>query len=162
MNLTNNDSAFMADATAVLMAYMRKHQIGMDFKHGQLAVGLEIVTLIRTLESLPVVSEAEREGTIATLHTLLREQGLEGAYEAYDRLAEWRKVKFVTAPSQRANGDASVRQRAGQTSSSSVHAALERMTALGGKPRERRGERPSQGQGASPIPGQLELPVEEE
>ena len=80
MNLTNNDSAFMADATAVLMAYMRKHQIGMDFKHGQLAVGLEIVTLIRTLESLPVVSEAEREGTIATLHTLLREQGLEGAY----------------------------------------------------------------------------------
>src|SRR4249920_2022226 len=85
----------MADATSVLMAYMKAQKIRPSFGHGQLALGLEVVSLIRTLESFPVVNVAEREGTVATLHTLLREQGLENAYEAYEMLAEWRKPRFV-------------------------------------------------------------------
>jgi len=64
------------------------------FEMGQVAMGLEVVSLIRTLESLPVVSDAEREGTIATLYTLLREQDLEDVFDLYERLNEWRQVKF--------------------------------------------------------------------
>jgi hypothetical protein len=154
--------AFIANPTTVLMAYMRGNQIKASFAHGQLAVGLEVVSLIRTLESIPVVSEQEKEGTIATLHTLLREQGLEGAYEAYDALADWRKVRFVPEPSLRANADASALLRVGRTSSSSAPGARDRTTALGGRLRALPGGRRNQEQGSSPTPEQLELPFGEE
>jgi hypothetical protein len=151
----------IADATSVLMAYMRGNQIRPDFRYGQLALGLEIVSLIRTLEHFPVVNVQEKEGTIATLHTLLREQGLENAYEVYDELAEWRRVKFVRAASLRANGGVSVRRHVDRLSSSSVHDAPDRRIALRDKSRELPSGRPNRERDSLPIPGQLVLPVEE-
>jgi len=159
---------FMADATSVLMAYMGQNQMRMDFKYGRLAVGLEVVSLIRTLESIPVVNVNEREGTVATLHTLLREQGLEDAYELYDGLAKWRQVTFVSdrAPSQPTNGGAGGQLGADRRASvsadgaSSARAVLEQETARGDRPHERLWERPNLEQDAEPRDVQLELPYE--
>jgi hypothetical protein len=157
---------YMADATTVLMAFMKAKGIRPEFRYGQLALALEVVSLIRTLEFLPVVNDAEREGTVATLHTLLREQGLENAYEAYDQLAEWRKVKFVAS-------DASPRGSAGAVAQhgrglvvsasavSSAHDALGQERAQRDRLRERPWERPNLDEGAVATNGQLELPYEE-
>jgi hypothetical protein len=156
----------MADATSVLMAFMRAQKISPDFKHGQLAVGLEIVSLIRTLESFPVVNDAEKEGTIACLHTLLREQGLENAYEAYEVLAEWRRVKFVRASSPQANGGVVSQHGSGlRVSADAVSSAREArglVSARTGRPHERLWERPNQEPDASPRDAQLALPYEAE
>lgn len=159
------DEAFMADATKVLLAYMKSEQIPTGFGYGQLAVGLEIVSLIRTLESFPVVNDAERQGTVATLHTLLREQGLENAYEAYEMLAEWRRIKFApvrSAPAPQGNGVAVAPHGRGLTVSvsavSSALDALGQLSARGDRPHAQLWERPSLEQGASPTSGQLALP----
>jgi hypothetical protein len=159
------DEAFMADATKVLLAYMKRNSVDMDFKHGQLAVGLEIVSLIRTLESFPVVNDAERQGTVATLHTLLREQGLENAYEAYEMLAEWRRIKFApvrNVPAPQGNGVAAVPRdrglRVSVSAASSALDALGQLSARGDRPHAQLWERPSLEQGASPTSGQLALP----
>jgi len=62
---------------------------------GMLAMGLEIVTVIKTLEALPTTTVGTREETISVLHTLLRDVGLDlYAYEWYERLNEWRKPSF--------------------------------------------------------------------
>lgn len=156
----------MADATKVLLAYMRAENIGPEFRYGQLALGLEVVSLIRTLESIPVVNDAERQGTIATLHTLLREQGLENAYEAYEMLAEWRRVKFVRDASPRENASAVAQHgrglRVSASAASSARDALGQSTAREGRLHDRLWERPSLEQGAEPIGGQLALPYEAE
>src|SRR5262252_5577720 len=89
---------YIARPTEVLMAYMQWSKPPPGYDWGRLAMGLEVVTLICTLESIPVVSEAEREGTVACLATLLREQGLEDAYGVYDNLSEWRRVRFEPLP----------------------------------------------------------------
>jgi hypothetical protein len=145
--------SFMAHATEVLLAYMRAKRISPDFKHGQLAVGLEIVSLIRTLESFPVVNEEEREGTVATLHTLLREQGLENAYETYEMLSEWRSVKIVDSSfSPQATGGVYVQQHAGRSASelaSSARAALSSEPSRRGMQRELPSGRPNPEQDAS-------------
>lgn len=157
--------SFMADATKVLMAFMQVQKISPDFKHGQLAVGLEIVSLIRTLESFPVVNDAEKEGTIACLHTLLFEQGLESAYEAYDTLAEWRKVRFVPSSSRPPNGGVVDQHgpglRVSGDAASSARAIRGLTSARTGRPHVPLWERPSQELGASPTNGQLALPFGE-
>ena len=155
----------MADPTSVLMAYMRAQKIDPEFRFGQLALGLEVISLIRTLESIPVVNVAEKEGTISCLHTLLREQGLENAYEAYETLAEWRKIRFVpvgNAPVRRGNGDASARQLAGLSSSSSALSSDGRVSVQRGRPHAPLWERPNLDEGVSPRDEQLELTYEAE
>ena len=160
--------SFMADATSVLMAYMQAQKVRPTFAYGQLAVGLEVVSLIRTLESFPVVNVAEKEGTIATLHTLLREQGLENAYEAYEMLAEWRRVRFVSDRERVPRGSgASVAQhgrglRVSADAASSARAALDQSTAQEGRLHERLWERPNLEQDAEPRDAQLALPYEAE
>jgi len=130
----------MKDATGVLKAYMAANKIAPSYELGQLTVALEVVSLIRTLESIPVVSVAEKEGTIATLHTLLRESQLESAYEAYDALAEWRRVKFVGVSVYEARGIPQARR----------DTRYERLWA-----------HPNQELCDDPKPGQLALPFEE-
>jgi hypothetical protein len=153
----------IADATGVLKAYMRTQEIGPDFRYGRLSMGLEIVSLIRTLELIPVVSEAEREGTIATLFTLLREQDLEDAFEAYDALAEWRKVKFERVASPRATGGVGAPSRAlalpRSLELSSPRASSSSEQSRQGTTDGQQPERPSQGQDSSPRYEQLALPV---
>jgi len=65
---------------------------------GMLAMGLEIVTVIKTLEALPTTAVGTREETISVLHTLLKDVGLDlYAYEWYERLNDWRRPSFVPA-----------------------------------------------------------------
>lgn len=66
-----------------------------DYGLGRLSMALEVVTLIRSLEALPVVTDLGRSEAISALHTMLVEQQMdEMAYEWYERLAEWRKPKL--------------------------------------------------------------------
>jgi hypothetical protein len=65
-------------------------------QYGMLAMALEIVTVIKTLEALPTTAVGTREETISVLHTLLRDVGLDlYAYEWYERLNDWRRPSFV-------------------------------------------------------------------
>lgn len=90
---------YMADATNVLKQHLERLSVRLDsrsFELGQLAMALEIVTLIRSLEALPVVSDLGRQEAITALHTLLVEQGIEDlAYEWYDFLSASRRPRFV-------------------------------------------------------------------
>lgn len=86
---------YMRDAAAVLVRYLRSHNEPQSYAWGRVSVGLEIVTLIKTLEDIPVASVAEKEGTISCLHTMLVEQNLIDCYEMYDILASWRRTSLV-------------------------------------------------------------------
>ncbi len=93
------------------------------FEAGILAMGLEIVTVLKTLEGIPITSEAARAETESVLHTLLVEMGIaDHVYELYGNLDEWRKPKFraaVPAHAPAANADAAAvaeSLRLGQTS----------------------------------------------
>jgi hypothetical protein len=157
--------SFMADAAAVYKAYLRAQRAKPTYALGRLEVGLEIVSLIRTLESFPVVNEAEREGTVATLHTLLREQGLENAYEVYDQLANWRRPVFVPEHVQPTIVGAVVARAHGLRVSadafSSAHEVRETARALADSTRAQPWERPNLEQGDGSTGGQLALPFEE-
>ena len=62
---------------------------------GRLAMALEIITQIKSLEGLPVVSELGRQEAIAGLHAVLVNNGLEEVgFEWYEYLSEWRKPTF--------------------------------------------------------------------
>lgn len=66
-----------------------------QFQYGMLAFGLEIVTVIKTLEALPTTTPAARAEVISVLHTLLQDLHLDGfAYEWYERLNVWRRPSF--------------------------------------------------------------------
>jgi hypothetical protein len=142
---------------------MAAHEMERDLRWGQLALALEVVTLIRTLESIPVVNEWEREGTVATLHTLLREQGLEEAYEVYETLATWRRVRFERVASPRASayaGGWSV-QSSGGNDPSSLREDRARGQLHRGKPDAPLPARRDPARDSSPTHEQLALPVVE-
>jgi hypothetical protein len=92
--------AFIKNPTEVWMQYLdvgygRKLKGHALFDYGRVAMGLEIVTKIKMLESLPVTTEYGRQEAISALHTILVEQGLaESIYALYDELNDWRKPKF--------------------------------------------------------------------
>ena len=70
-------------------------------QYGMLAMALEVVTVIKTLEALPTTSVGTRSETISVLHTLLQDVGLDVyAYEWYERLDEWRRPTFVPSVEQ--------------------------------------------------------------
>lgn len=164
---------FMARPTDVLKVYMRSRNLPRSFEYGQLAMGLEVVSLIRTLESIPVVNDAEREGTIATLYTLLRECDLEDVFDLYERLSTWRRVKIqpldntprgVSSWRARerptisyADAPASQHLQALTAGSVSPHAAPRQSLAPSDRLRALTLVRPSPGQDAYAIDGQLEL-----
>lgn len=99
---------YMADPSKVLWDYLRTTRLPREgsakgfkewYDYGQLAMALEIVTLIKNLEQLPVVTDIGRQETISALQTLLRSMDLdEVAWEMYDRLCEWRRPKFHEIP----------------------------------------------------------------
>lgn len=67
---------------------------------GQLSMALHIITVIKTLEQLPVVTDHGRQEAISALQTILTELDLaDDAYELYEKLGEWRKPTFEPEPS---------------------------------------------------------------
>jgi hypothetical protein len=91
---------FIQYPTRIFAAWLkgqgRFSRVQQDAYHcGRLAMALEIITQIKSLEGLPVVSELGRQEAIAGLHAVLVNNGLEEvAFEWYDYLSEWRKPTF--------------------------------------------------------------------
>jgi hypothetical protein len=76
---------------------------------GQLSLALHIITVIKTLESLPVVTEGGRQEAIAVLQTILTDLDLaDDAYELYEKLGEWRRPTFEAEPSPEGTSGAGV------------------------------------------------------
>jgi len=102
---------FIANPTEVLLSWMKATGVRPDFRYGQLAMALEIITAIQVLEQVPTVEPLQRETAISAMLTLLTDQGMrDSAYEAYEMLGEWRAVKFrpVALPHERALSDGGV------------------------------------------------------
>src|SRR5262245_54266654 len=65
------------------------------YRYGQLSIGLEIVTQIKSLESLPVVSELGRQEAVSALTSLLMDMDLyDDSVNLYERLSETRRLSF--------------------------------------------------------------------
>lgn len=96
--------SFIADPTAVLIEYLRREQAiepRNEFLLGRLAMCLEILTVIKTLEdeTVPMLT-LQRMEIISVLQTLLVEQGMEDtASRWYEALNQWRQPSFVREPS---------------------------------------------------------------
>lgn len=92
-------SVFMMDPTSIFKKFLRYNNRPVDyqagFEAGMLAMALELITVVKTEESLPTAHEE----TISTVYTLLSGMGLdEIATEWYERLNDWRKPTFVPEP----------------------------------------------------------------
>lgn len=89
---------FIARPSHVFKQYVRSTGSldNTSYHMGMMALALEIVTQIKVLEELKyIASDLGREEAVSALQTLLKDCGIhDAAYEMYDRLAEWRKVKF--------------------------------------------------------------------
>jgi hypothetical protein len=152
--------SFMKDPSFVWLRYLEvvhSHKLKgrLPFDYGRVAMGLELVTKIKMLESLPVTTEFGRQESISVLHTILVEQGLaESIYDLYDKLNDWRKPKILSdaplpGPSRASTSDAGdswpLRPR---LEPSSAVEALALGQSLPGWPGEREPERPSRGEDA--------------
>jgi hypothetical protein len=93
-----SELSYIMRPSEVFKAYLsEKMTVPEDaIQFGMLAMSLEVVTVIKTLESLPTTAVGTREETISVLHTLLQDVGLDVyAYEWYERLNDWRRPSFV-------------------------------------------------------------------
>jgi hypothetical protein len=69
---------------------------GLSWHFGRLSMALEIITQIKILEEVRVLSDSARAESISALHTLLTDCGLDDiGYVMYEKLLAWRKPKFV-------------------------------------------------------------------
>lgn len=93
--------AFIAKPTGLLKQYVASLGERMDsgsFLVGQMAMALEIITQIKCLEDLKVMSDTAKAEAVTALETLLTDCGIhDSAYEMYDKLNEWRRLKFTPA-----------------------------------------------------------------
>jgi hypothetical protein len=94
---------FMARPTDDYVSYLAARRgepelvVRNSLLRGRIAMGLEVVTVIRLLEDHGDLVTYSEEA-ISILQTLLNDQGLaEMAYETYERLSEWRRVKLDRA-----------------------------------------------------------------
>lgn len=91
---------FMKRPTEVLASYMAANTDQPErywmrrMGPGRIAMAMELITVIRILESIQIA--AEHEQTISVLQTLLVDQQLaELGAEWYSKLSEWRRIKTV-------------------------------------------------------------------
>jgi hypothetical protein len=95
---------FIENPSRVLTAYLKAKGLKSAYCHpaydcGRLAMALEIITQIKALESLPVVSDLGRQEAVTALYAVLTETGFEDeAYRWYEMLGEWRRPKFQGIP----------------------------------------------------------------
>lgn len=100
---------FMKRPTDVLlMAVGAMSQEEMSaFRLGRMAMGLELITVIRSLEGIPALDEGMTAAVVASLETLLVDQRLTDAYTLYDVLSASRRPVFVPVPEHEDIADAS-------------------------------------------------------
>jgi hypothetical protein len=95
---------YIADPIPILKQYLKSRRVvdkerELWFEYGCLAMALQVVTWIKTLEELPITTDVGRQETITALHTMLTELGIaDEAYEWYDFLSQWRQLSFERAP----------------------------------------------------------------
>src|SRR5215831_16584561 len=70
--------------------------VGSEYQLGRLAMALEVITSIRSIEDVPVLDERCKASVVAALETLIVDQELEDAYTLYAELCEWRRLKFLS------------------------------------------------------------------
>jgi hypothetical protein len=117
---------FIKRPTQLFCRLMGIHLHDRIFMAGRMSVALEVVTVIRTLDEIPsIMHPAESAVVVSVLQTLLRDQGLDGAYELYDDLSSGRRRVFVPVPEPSPSGSVGVDA---QRSSSSEHEVLEGVT----------------------------------
>lgn len=92
---------FLARPSDTLWSFLKASH-GVDawcerwYQYGQLAMALEMITLIKSVEYLPVVTDVGRAEITSAMQTLIEDMGLSDlAWEMYERLGEWRRVSFV-------------------------------------------------------------------
>jgi hypothetical protein len=87
----------MKEPTEVLEAWLRYQDYNRTFQWGRIAMALETLTVVRSLDLYGVaMGDFEREQIKSVLETFLNGQGLlDKANEVYDFLLDWRKLKFV-------------------------------------------------------------------
>jgi hypothetical protein len=88
-------SEFMVDPTEVLIRAFEVDAKDLSFQVGRTAMALEVVSIIRVVDSVPELSPAETAAVVSVLETLLVNQGLTGAYALYDSLSASRRPVFV-------------------------------------------------------------------
>lgn len=77
----------------------RLMKMSTEYDYGMLGMALEILTVIKTIEDLPVIDQGARIETVSVLYTLLSDLDmLEAATETYEKLSEARRVRFVAEP----------------------------------------------------------------
>jgi hypothetical protein len=90
---------FIARPTDVFVSYLAQRQGTQEkverrlLTTGRIAMGLEIVSVIRLLEDHDELVVHAPEA-ISILQTLLNDQDLHVAHEIYDELCEWRRIKL--------------------------------------------------------------------
>src|SRR5215471_8536263 len=91
---------FLTDPARKLRTYLTVREMEPDpasYDWGMLALALEIVTAIKTLETIPVATEYGRQEAISALTSILASQGLsDKAFEAHYTLWEWQRTKFLS------------------------------------------------------------------
>jgi hypothetical protein len=98
------------DPTTVYERYLKNHGVqlsGPEFERGRLAMALEVITLIRAIETMgEALADFEREQLISLLQTFLVKQGIsEAAWQTYGVLMNWRRVSVVPEPSPAGSAD---------------------------------------------------------
>jgi len=99
--------------------------VGSEYQLGRLAMALEVITSIRSIEDVPVLDEHCKATVVAALETLIVDQDLEDAYTLYAELCDWRQVRFVPDVSLPGTGAIDVALFAVDDESASPDAALE-------------------------------------
>jgi hypothetical protein len=94
------DSHYMKDPSDVFKKFLeydlRSHEWQGGYQAGVMAMALELITVAKTIEALPSENPAIPEEIISTIYTLLNGMDLtEQASVWYDRVADWRRPKFV-------------------------------------------------------------------
>lgn len=102
-------AVFMSHPTAVLRQFLADQKIdGRSFDWGRLSLGLEVMTQIKILETLPLTDLTVQ--LTSAFRTLLVDAGVADEVEKwYERLDAWRAPRFVSAdrPTDRAFGASS-------------------------------------------------------
>jgi len=91
---------YMKDPSHVFRGFIgfdhRGHDFHRGYEAGLMGMALELITVAKTVEALPAEDPAVREEIVSTIYTLLNGMDLtEQAVLWYDRVAEWRRPKFV-------------------------------------------------------------------
>jgi hypothetical protein len=72
---------------------------GFSWEMGRMAMALEIITQIKILEEIKVMGDTARAQAVTALQTLLQDCGMgETAWQIYEDLDKWRRVRFYAEP----------------------------------------------------------------